>query len=248
MPVGDFEPLLFQSNDRESITGSTARLANRFRQLARVTAASEVPQQAGAGRFFFPVHSADLACVATLRSYLLRIADELPESVSPVAVLQHATQWGETTTRQLSDLLSETDTALALESTVSDSTRLLECLITRPSYVILSANGFQGIAQRRPARKQLKAVISAFKQPGCRLVASDMSGADDANLLSRLGFSLAVRPAGATARGTCAAQDTPPHASADDRSESVQSALEEIAKVTARIRASWESDTNSCDR
>ena len=230
------------------IAGSSSHLATNLRQLARVTAVKEFTKQERTGHFFLPVSPVELENLVTLKSHLLRLRDGVPQSESLVAVLRPMATNGAGPTQRLHDLLEEIGMRLALESTVSDSKQLLQYAKARPAYVILSTRKFQGIAQHRPARRQLRAILDAVRKMDCRPIADGISSDDDAPIMRELGFLLAIRHLDIEGSSVLAVSDNRPCSADEVATDTVQSTLEEIAKVTARIRASWTDRSSQSSR
>lgn len=223
------------------LTESSAPLAVRLRQLARINALDEFATRQPDGRFLFGIRPVELEDFAQLKSHLERLRDGVSASASLAAVLPSTTTYAAAQTAALQSLLDELDMRLAWEAPVSDCRQLLESASARPAYAILTARTFREVSAHRPARKQLTAVLAALEGKGCRPIADERSGDVNADALGELGFRLALRDTGHRdlISLTSVASDVCSTPVGDEPTDTVQSTLAEIAKVTARIRASW---------
>ena len=213
-----------------------------LRQIARVKALKEFTKRQLTDRLLLRVNPVELEDIATLTSHLGRLADEVPESVTLVAVLPGKAAHQVQNTEQLPAVLEEAGMRLAFDSTVADSRQLLDFAGLRPSNVIMTAKSFREMSQRHASRRQLTAVLAAFLEMGCQPIADGITDDDDDwHVLSDLGFELAYRMKDIEelAVSTVADTDEEGEKQVSEPADTAQSTRAEIAEVTARIRASW---------
>ncbi len=221
------------------VADSSSPLASSLRQRARVAALSELTKRQSVGHFLLSIGTTELEDLALLRSHLARLRDDVPESAALVAVLPGTTTYTATQIQKLCSVLGELGMRLAFESTLPKSKQLLEYADARPAFAVLTARAFREISGRRPARSQLAATLAALGDIGCQPIADGLSEEDDSHVLRDLGFQLALRNTDLPEPDSSAAVETNSSQVQNEPTETVQSTLAEIAKVTARIRASW---------
>ncbi len=220
---------------------SSSYLASSLRQIARVKSLKEFSKRQLTDRLLVRVNPVELEDIATLTSHLGRLADEVPEAITLVAILPGKAAHQVQNTEELPAVLEEAGMGLAFVSTVADSRQLLDFAGLKPSNVVMTAKSFREMSQRRASRRQLTAVLAAFLEMGCQPIADGITDDDDDwHVLSDLGFELAYRMKNIEELAVPTIVEADENEKQEtDPADRAQSTRAEIAEVTARIRASW---------